>query len=207
MKISNLDFGFPIILIDDYYSDEELTLIWEELLFLGKKDILYSESHPKSEGAKTTSGISLKSNYSVFLDKLFSYDRNFSNILKVNRKLFNQWNNIITQNSHWFYKNLFCSADFTLFSYYENQNYYDLHKDSATATSLSWFFKEPKKFEGGNLFFENEKKIEVKNNRMVIFPSIIPHGVSSVTMNKEDLNKQFGRFCITQFLHTVKHEH
>ena len=207
MKISNLDFGFPIILIDDYYSDEELTLIWEELLFLGKKDILYSGSDPRAKGAETTSGISLKSNYSVFLDHLFCYDRNFSNILKINRKLFNQWDDIITQNSHWFYKNLFCSADATLFSYYENQIYYDLHKDSATVTSLSWFFKEPKKFEGGNLFFENGKKIEVKNNRMVIFPSIIPHGVSSGTMNKEDLNKQFGRFCITQFLHTFNHEH
>jgi len=205
MKISNLDFGFPLIVIDDYYSNEELNLIWEELIFLGKKDVLYLGSNPKSSGALNESGIPLKTNYSVFLDDLFSYDRNFSNILKVNRKIFNQWDNIISQNDHWFYKNLHCVVYYTLLSYYEHQSYYGLHRDNSTATSLSWFYKEPKQFDGGDLIFENGSKIEVKNNRTIIFPSMILHEVNSVIMEEQNLNKQLGRFCITQFLHTSEH--
>ena len=205
MKINNLDFGFPLIVIDDYYSEEELNLIWEELNFLCKKNVLYSGIDPRSSGAIDESGVPLKTNYSVFLDELFSFDRNFSNILTVNRKLFNNWENIINQNEHWFYKNLHCVIYYTLLSYYEDQSYYGLHKDNSTATSLSWFYKEPKKFEGGDLIFKNGSRIEVKNNRTIIFPSLIPHGVETVVMKEEDLNKKLGRFCITQFLHTSEH--
>jgi hypothetical protein len=39
-------------------------------------------------------------------------------------------------------------------------------------TILNWFFKEPRSFDGGDSFFPSQdKKIELKNNRTVIFPS------------------------------------
>ena len=34
MKIQNYDEAFPYIIIDDYYDEEELRMIWEELEFL-----------------------------------------------------------------------------------------------------------------------------------------------------------------------------
>ena len=42
--------------------------------------------------------------------------------------------------------------------------------------------------------------IEVKNNRMIIFPGIIPHGVTPIKIKKE--GKSMGRFTITNFLST-----
>lgn len=205
MKINHLDFGFPLIVIDDYYSEEELNLIWEELNFLCRKDVLYLGSDPKSGGASNEFGNPLKNNYSIFLDDLFSYDRKFSNILTVNRKLFKCWSDIISQNTHWFFQNFECFVDYTLLSYYENQNHYKFHRDNASITCLSWFYKKPKKFEGGDLFFENESKIELLNNRTVLFPSMMLHSVDHVIMDEKDLNKKLGRFCITQFLHTSEH--
>ena len=200
MRVENLNLEFPLILIDNYYNQEELDLIWEELNFLGSKNKLHLGDDPRSGSAVDKDSNPLKNNYSVSIDSLFAYDRNFSNILKVNRKLFNEWDSIIRQNNHWFYKNLKCENDFTFLSYYENNNYYNLHQDDSFVTVLSWFYKEPKKFKGGDLIFENGQKIRVLNNRTVIFPSMIKHGVESIIMEEVDLDKKMGRFCITQFL-------
>jgi len=43
MEIKNLDFGFPLILIDNFYLEEELNFIWEELNFLCDKNIFFSQ--------------------------------------------------------------------------------------------------------------------------------------------------------------------
>ena len=68
---------------------------------------------------------------------------------------------------------------------------------------LVWFYKEPKKFEGGDLEFPDYEtadgipKVEVRNNRILIFPSIIRHAVTTISMKEEDMGKKLGRFCMT----------
>ena len=87
-----------------------------------------------------------------------------------------------------------------MISYYENNDYYKSHTDLALLTSLTWFFKQPKKFKGGNLTFTDYNvTIEVNANCTVIFPSCIKHEVSELTMKEEDLNNLNGRICMTQF--------
>jgi len=201
MKIEHVDFGFPLIIIDDYYEEEELNLIWQELHFLTKPNVLYKGSDYDSGSAVDSSGNPLKSNYSAFVDDIYLI-REYSNILTLNRKIFDCWDSITSKNTHWFFKYFHCTMDFTLFSYYENNDYYDFHRDSAVLTSLTWFYQEPKKFEGGNLHFTNGNTIEVLNNRMVLFPSMIPHKVDSIFMEEKNLDKHLGRYCITQFLHS-----
>ena len=79
----------------------------------------------------------------------------------------------------------------------------------------TWLYKEPKGFYGGDFILNpketdlsNEmyptKTIELKNNRSVIFPGMILHGVTPVKMNKQFANTKFdvGRFTITNFLTT-----
>jgi len=200
MKINHVDSDFPLIIIDDYYSEEEISLIWQELNFILKPTAWHLGSDCESGSALDEFGVPLKSNYSLFLDHVFS-DRNFSNILKVNRKLFNYWDDIISENNSWFFKNFNCIADFTMLSYYEDKDYYDFHRDDACITSLTWIYKTPRKFSGGDLYFEDERMIDVMNNRTVIFPSMMKHKVSCISMNTDDVNKKLGRFCITQFLH------
>ena len=197
MKITHLNSPFPYILIDDFYSENELSLIWEELLFLCYPHKMIRSS-PETNGAMDANGNLLKHLNHVYLDHFYS-QRHYSNILNVNRKLFNYLEEIFWKHESWFYKNLTFTEDYTQVSYYENGDEYQVHQDSSMITSLSWFYKEPKSFTGGDLFFpEYDVKIEVLNNRMIIFPSHIFHYVDKVMM--EDNNKKSGRFCISNFL-------
>ena len=188
---------FPYILIDDFYNQSELDGIWEELDYL---------CHPKrmgrssiERGAATMDGQSLKNAWEVFLDTFFT-SRDSSNILEVNRKLVDQ--EIYKNHSHWLFNHLDAlNEDNTQILYYENNDEYKPHRDLARLTAITWFYREPKKFTGGNLRFPRfDMEIECKHNRVILFPSSIHHGVEKVGMEEKDMGKKLGRFTMTQFL-------
>ena len=188
---------FPYILIDDFYNQSELDGIWEELDYL---------CHPKrmgrssiERGAATMDGQSLKNAWDMFLDCFFT-SRDFSNILEINRKLIDQ--EIFKKHPHWLFNHVSAlNEDNTLIMYYENNDEYKPHRDLARLTCLTWFYREPKKFTGGNLRFPRfDMEIECKHNRVIVFPSSIHHGVGKVGMEEKDMGKKLGRFTMTQFL-------
>lgn len=204
MNIQHLEMGFPYILIDDFYTEIEISLIWEELLFLCYPHKLKRSSI--ENGGAFSNGRLLKHTNSEYIDNFYLH-REYSNILTVNRKIFDYFDDIFDKHDSWFYKNQSFNQDFTQVSYYENGDEYEAHKDNSMVTCLSWFYKEPKRFEGGNLFFpENNLEIEVLNNRMVIFPSHIYHSVSKIKIDSLYRNKKYGRFCISQFLQNVMNQ-
>ncbi len=183
------------IYIENVYDENELELIWQELEFLNCNDKLLD---PEMTASAAEEGVLIKKNKGVFLDVLYT-NRNFSNILTVNRKILTT--DVINQQDSWFFKDLCSTRDDTLISYYEGGDYYQPHKDNALATICSWFFKEPKKFTGGNFYFvDYNTKIEVINNSAVIFPSHMKHAVDTIDMNIADQGKGLGRYCISQFL-------
>ena len=68
-------------------------------------------------------------------------------------------------------------------------------------TGITWFYREPKKFTGGNLRFPLfDMEIECKHNRVIVFPSSIYHGVDKIGMEEKDMGKKLGRFAMSQFL-------
>ena len=86
-------------------------------------------------------------------------------------------------------------------SYYEHGEEYKSHYDEFSLTALWWTCKKPKRFDGGNFIFSDyDETVEFKDNRMVIFPSIIMHKVTKVTMQEQYLNQKYGRICLSQFL-------
>jgi len=202
MIITHFNGLFPYITIENIYDDDELYLIWEELNFLcHNKNFL----PPEKSGTATDEGKILKRNKCIWLDDFYS-DRKNSNILELNKKAISLDNQekIFRKNTSWFFKNIEPRRYNTLISYYENDDYYHPHKDCALVTALTWFYKEPKKFRGGDLLLHYDKEafmIEVKTNIMVLFPSCITHSVTKIQMKEEDCNKKNGRFCMTQFLH------
>ena len=194
---------FPYILIDDFYNQSELDGIWEELDYL---------CHPKrmgrssiERGAATMDGQSLKNAWDMFLDCFFT-SRDFSNILEINRKLIDQ--EIFKKHPHWLFNHVSAlNEDNTLIMYYENNDEYKPHRDLARLTCLTWFYREPKKFTGGNLKFPRfDMEIECKHNRVIVFPSSIQHGVDKVGMEEKDMGKKLGRFTMTQFLSCVDYQ-
>ena len=222
MNISHFDCGFPYIIIDNFYNKNELDLIWRELDFLLDGDKFDS---PSDAGAAINDNGKLSANKKgLFLDSVYQ-DRKISNILTCNRKLFTNLRAICDYNRSWFFRYLNGNCDHTVLSYYEDEDYYDAHSDQSIMTSLTWLYKEPKKFEGGDLYFKDNiknfseyseyystksseekssssylQKIEVKNNRMLIFPSMIPHQVDNVKMDSEYKDKGLGRFCIANLM-------
>jgi len=201
MNVVYYESPFPHAVIENFYSSQELDLIWEELKFLTHPSKMKPPQY--TDTAKDPTGEALKNNSGLFLDKIFP-NRNISNILTVSRKFFDGklaeaigLNNIIGK----YIK--FSQSDTTLLSYYENGGYYKPHVDFATLTAVTWIYKEPKQFVGGQFSFtEFEHEIPLQNNKTVIFPSCYEHGVESVMMVNDhvDYFSCNGRYTITNFI-------
>jgi len=207
VQLANAD-NFSYLIIDEMYDENELKEIWDELEYL---------THPKRMGgpaatfSATEKGEYLKDNLGLFLDTFFQTDRTNSNILSLCQKIFNNeeiddlWKNAHPYNAIW----EFLNGDYTMVSYYENSHHYKEHHDLAQFTALTWLFKEPKQFDGGNFSFSRDNiDVELKNNRTLIFPSWVKHTVTPVTMkegfsceSREPGYSTYGRYCIAQFLH------
>lgn len=204
MKVIKNKTPFPHVIIDDFYTDDELHHIWKELDFLSYKHKLLLPEH--SGSAFDKSGKPLKQNYAHELDGIY-HDRSKSNILSYNRKLFDlelakeiidcdfsfrTWDNV--------------NVDGTILSYYENGGHYKSHADGSFYTCLTWLYQEPKAFDGGNMYFEEyDYHLEICNNRAVLFHSPVKHQVTEVIMDSNydvDSMNHFscnGRYTLTQF--------
>ena len=198
MKIKAYEHGFPFIIVDDYFDDEEMEMLWNEVDNLYKEDIFLDPVD--SYSAFDANGF-LKNNKCIHLDEFYGKNREKCDILRINRKVFTK--EVLQQGKNWFFTNFIktCDYDSTLLSYYEGDNYYRAHTDASTVTGLFWFFKEPKQFRGGEFIFPDYKvDIEVINNRMVFFPSFIRHRVLEVYLDPKFEGQNMGRWCMTQFL-------
>ena len=187
---------FPHLIFDNFYNQEELDLIWEELNFYTKPNKLFE--------AKDFGGLVEKTNsHAIILDSLYlNKFRSISNILTVNRKMFDP--DIMES-----FASIHdccaiarkCNNDMTKVRYYHNGEYYKPHTDLAYQfLSFSYFYKEPKKFSGGDLFFpKHDYEYPCNNNSMIIFPGWVEHGVTEVSIDNSDYYDGQGRYCISNF--------
>ena len=187
---------FPHLIFNNFYNEQELDLIWEELNFYTKPSKLFE--------AKDFGGIVDSTNsHAIVLDNLYPTKyRSISNILTVNRKLFNS--DVLES----FAKVDDCCAiatesnsDCTKVRYYHDKEYYKPHTDSAFQfLSFSYFYKEPKKFTGGSIVFPKyDYEYSCENNSMIIFPGWVEHGVKEVKIENSDYYEGYGRYCISNF--------
>ncbi len=203
MNITVSNEEFPYILVDNFYDASELKEIWEELDYL---------CHPRrmarssiENGAAWIGEDQLKYSWSMWLDDFFGPNKEKSNILCTNRKLFADMN-MFQNHPHWAMNDVFSFQSYsTQIAYYEDNDEYKVHRDSAKLTCLTWFYREPKRYTGGNLRFPMwDIEIESKHNRVICFPSSVPHQVTKVSMEEKYRGKKLGRFVMTQFLDLAK---
>ena len=187
---------FPLMVVENFYNEEELGLIWEELNFYTKPEKLLD--------AEGYGGIVDHTNAkALLLDEIYTKQyRNVSNILTMNRKLFqcgvlDKFSEIhgccsIANQSN---------SDITKVRYYHDKEYYDPHTDKGFQfLAFSYFYKEPKKFTGGDLIFPKyDFKVPCENNTMVVFPGWVEHGVRKVSIENSDYFDGWGRYCISSF--------
>jgi len=191
---------FHYIVVENLWTDEERKEMFDEMLFLENKALF--KPPEETGGAVYEDGTNRKRNTGIFIDEVFQ-SREYSDILKHNRKVFSLFDNKKVKES-WYYDGLNFNADSTLVSYYEDACYYDSHRDMNVVTAVSWFFKEPKKFKGGEISFpEHNLTFEVTNDLTILFPANVNHSVSEISIDDEYKGKQYGRFCMSQFMNNV----
>ena len=187
---------FPHMIVENFYNDDELKLIWEELDFYTKDGKLFD--------AEEFGGIVNKTNSkAIWLDKVFSKKyRNLSNILKVNRKLFDSAVLDAFSSVHDCCSIAkFCNHDTTKVRYYHDGNYYEPHTDkNVQFLGFSYFYREPKKFEGGELMFPKyDYTFDCPNNSLIMMPGWVEHGVSKISIKNSDYFDGYGRYAVTSF--------
>ena len=195
---------FPHLILKNFYTQEELRLIWQELNFYTQPGKLFD--------AKDFGGVVGRTNsHAIALDELYYNKklRKISNILQVNRKLFNQ--DVLSG----FAKvddccsiATMCNDDITKVRYYHDGEYYQPHTDYAVMfLAFSYFYKEPKRFKGGELSFpQYEKLLTCDNNMTIIFPGWVEHGVTKVEIKDSDYFDGYGRYAITNFMNCLDKE-
>lgn len=208
MKITQFKNPFPHIVLDEVYTDEELTLIWNEINFLQKKLVdpiktgvaseLMEENRFQHFAIQKTK--ILKKAQGIFLDSIYNPEYNISDILKIIAKIFCEDVRQACKKTDLILEQLnYTNYDSSLLNHYFDGDYYEPHRDSSIISIINVFHKTPKAYDGGELYFpDHDYVLDLKNNQTLIFPSIVMHGVKKITTNTDD--KSFGRFSITKFV-------
>jgi len=187
---------FPHIIFHNFYTEEELNLIWEELDFLTKPDKLFDVKEYKGVVGYTEAK-------AIQLDTVYQgKNRKLSNILNVTRKVFEKdvleafssISDCCSLAKH-------CNYDVTKVRYYHNNDQYKPHIDMLwNFLAFSYFYREPKRFSGGNLLFPKyDYEYPCDNNSLIILPSYVEHGVQEVKIDNSDYFDGMGRYAITHF--------
>lgn len=195
MKIQIFPEGFAVI--DDVFSTVELSHIWREINYI-QDNKLFESPEDSGTAINARTGENLKKNSAVFLDDL-AQENKVTHIIPIISKLFRAPIPNALEKIHPFfsvYKKLNYSTN--LLSYYETGGYYRPHTDNSVFTILTWLYKEPKSWTGGNLILNDfDAIIEVRNNRSLIIPGSYSHQVDPVKLTTN--NPGMGRYCISQF--------
>jgi len=199
--IHKLSEPFPHLIVENMYNQEELDLIWQELNFLTKPHKFIEKD---SGTAINEYGISLSESKSIYLDEIYT-ERFISNILTINRKIFiGGYTKIFSEISPMCKSILQQNFDSTKIRYYENDDEYLPHIDVYNYTSITFFHKKPKSFEGGDLFFpEYNYTFECDNNHMILFPSCICHAATKTKMHDKTPCSGKGRYSMMQFMKLI----
>ena len=166
MQAKNLSY----IMVDDLYLPKELEQIKAELHELkqyAKDPIAVGVAFDENDAPK-------KNAHGLFLDDYYA-DRNVSNILRLNRKLFCEELVVkATELNQYFYTIRNCNRDSTLVNFYGADKDYKPHRDNSCLTAVTFFALG--EVEGGDFEFpEVSEVIPFKENRAVIFPGCAEH--------------------------------
>ena len=190
----------PAVVVDDWYTPEELNLIWKQLNFFTQKNMMERAEVSGSVARKPETNEAKGRNARIWLDNYFTQEGSMFNIISTSlaAKLTYDFNNLVLSCSEQFTNFVTTNTNTNFVSYYENNDEYDYHFDTSMFSMLIWLYKTPKKFKGGEFSFKKEnRKIELKNNRMILFPSYLEHKVTKLNMKNSGDNN--GRYTITHF--------
>ena len=200
------------VVVDNWFTSNELNKIFKELDFLS---LTKESSDNTKESSDKFEGPALDKNkkpklkgyriypYDIYSQKGCKYSPILKSINKFQNNDFHKKVEEAFKNTGTALYEQFIGTNYshTFINYYENNNFYKEHFDGLQFTALIFIFKEPKSFTGGDFYFTKiNKKVECKNNRLVLFPSFYYHKTSDI---KSKLNKENkGRYSIATLFST-----
>lgn len=184
---------FPHLIIENIFTEEEYSMVWNELMFITPKML----SPEKTGAGQTLTGDSAKRGKGIFLQHFFA-DRKMSDIYRISRKMFcDEIRNVSNALGLYFQQYNKLVYDSVLLQLYYNGDYYKQHNDDSVFTAVILLHKTPKLYTGGDLIFPQQNyNSNLMNNQAIIFPSIINHEVTEVKLQTN--NYDDGRFTISQ---------
>lgn len=203
IDIAELSNKAPFALIQNLYSEEELSSIFAELDYLQTRKGLWLDPNKSGSAKDLETEELLKKNKCIWLNHIYK-NNEASAVLTSNMKLYSSGAAKQLAESHYMFEYLIHNSQFsTLLSYYEDSDSYKAHRDQSVLTTLTWFYKEPKVFQGGDMVLNSEATVECLNSLMLIIPSTVLHEVTPIVLPSEYQNQGLGRYTITTFV-TVK---
>ncbi len=192
------------IVIDNWYSKDEIKKVFTEFDYYmnnGLDNLIQSERDKSS--ARGKDGNSLARTYRFYIEPTI-----YSALYKYNQKYMHAgFKEMVETKTSFggFMTNT--RRNSMMVNYYENDKYYKSHRDVSVITQLTWLYREPKMFRGGDLIFTDmDETIDCVSNRTVFFPGYYKHEVTSVNMNDEWEGEYkdkdyYGRFSIANFFY------
>lgn len=199
--------NMPIVYCDNFYSEEELQGLYDEVEKIRLLGLLDSED--KSSATETITDkktgkkekVKLAKNQVAWLNHLYQGEPRLSDVLKITDKIHDPKIVEYLAGIHYHFISMkMCSGTGTLLSYYDESEHYRNHRDVAFVTVLTWLYKEPKAFEGGEFVIEDKLKIDCVRGRTLFMPGYALHKVVPVSMPKDKQGKGLGRYTITKFI-------
>ena len=196
MRITADPLGY--VTIDDTFAPRELEFIWSAIDHIQAQGLFQSPEHTGSAIDPRT-GQLVKKNRSIFLADLDTEHqqpdiRSLTATLWTNREITQALTAINPTLSIW--RNLNYSTH--LLSYYESGESYPAHRDRSVFTILTWLYKEPKQWQGGEFELTGyQRRFTVQNNQSIIIPGSFLHQADPVSMMTSEPGQ--GRYCLAQF--------
>jgi Rps23 Pro-64 3,4-dihydroxylase Tpa1-like proline 4-hydroxylase len=193
MIIHKIKEPFPHLIIYDFYNQNELKLVWQELDFLTSAEKLIPAYLDGSTRKSNALSITLDSVYKNLI---------YSNIAFINKKILSpEVKEAFLSLSEFFGHITMVNNIHTKIKYYENGHNYHKHKDTSRFTGINYLYKEPKQFEQGDLYFDDYNyKVELKNNMFILFMSSFCHSVNPILLSENSYLTGNGKYSITNFL-------
>lgn len=185
------------VVIDNWYTKDELKKVYKELDFYTDRDKLVTQHG----NVAVKDGRDQADCFRVNLNSYYTQEgQKLSNILTLMHKVREtKFHDHITKVCGIYNGFRNTSRSSSMIAYYEDTQYYEPHTDTCKYSMLIWINKEPKKFTGGDLILPDLKtKIECRNNRLVLFPGMVFHEVTEIKM-KGKYKLGDGRWCIVHF--------
>lgn len=208
----NIDFKlrpFPHVFIDKIYDENLYEKIWREINHLQPKMLPPSQTGAASDER----GVPKKRGIGVFINDVYNKavysDIAVTSAIITSQQFKDQFketldNNFDSENSlETLYFKLYNRVDressAILLQLYMNGDYYRPHFDSSVFTSITLLHSKEKQYSGGELYFpEYDHTIDLNDNQMILFPSVVLHEVKEVKMQSN--NTQDGRYTISILL-------